>query len=232
MQPAAPPSTTPNLWVLPAKQDRSRQTRDRLLAAGRELLEQGGFEETSIAQVARQAGCSVGSFYVRFADKRAFYKAVISAFNEECMAQVTQGLNRQSVAGLSAAATVEACVDVLLAQFHHHAGLLRTVQRQSIRHSEARLPVQRLGHLVVTHMVDLVEHKHGEQGNPVFRHHLEVGFQIALSIMLNGTVNRPALLNPDNPDYGFWIKEMVLHALSLRHAPMADAAYRAAARRA
>ena len=63
--------------VLPAKQARSRRTRDRLLAAGRELLNRGAFDATSINDVARDAGCSVGAFYQRFPDKEAFFTVVI-----------------------------------------------------------------------------------------------------------------------------------------------------------
>jgi AcrR family transcriptional regulator len=64
--------------VLPAKQARSRVTRDRLLA-GRQLLDQGVFEQTTIAGLAQIAGCSVGSFYSRFPHKEAFYQAVMAA---------------------------------------------------------------------------------------------------------------------------------------------------------
>jgi AcrR family transcriptional regulator len=73
------PRTT-RLWALPAKQARSRVTRDRLLVAGRQLLEQGVFEQTTIAGLAQIAGCSVGSFYSRFPDKEAFYQAVMVAY--------------------------------------------------------------------------------------------------------------------------------------------------------
>ena len=73
------PRTT-RLWALPAKQARSRETRHRLLLAGRQLLDQGVFEQTPIARLAQIAGCSVGSFYSRFPDKEAFYQAVMAAY--------------------------------------------------------------------------------------------------------------------------------------------------------
>ena len=63
--------------IRPAKQARSRLTRDRLLAAGRKLLNQGAFEATSIGAIADVADCSVGAFYQRFADKEAFFAAVV-----------------------------------------------------------------------------------------------------------------------------------------------------------
>jgi len=48
--------------IRPAKQARSRLTRDRLLAAGRKLLNQGAFEATSSGDIADVADCSVGAF--------------------------------------------------------------------------------------------------------------------------------------------------------------------------
>ena len=72
--------------VRPARQARSRMTRDRLLAAGRHLLERGAFEATSIADIAAEAGCSVGAFYQRFADKEAFFAVVMQAALAEIVA--------------------------------------------------------------------------------------------------------------------------------------------------
>ena len=76
--------------VLPAKQARSRIKRDRLLAAGRELLNRGAFEATSIGDIAKEAGCSVGAFYQRFPDKEAFFSAVV----ETVMADIAADAER------------------------------------------------------------------------------------------------------------------------------------------
>jgi AcrR family transcriptional regulator len=53
----------------PARQARSRLTRQRILAAGTARLEEGGTEMLTIAAVAARAGVSVGSVYRRFGDK-------------------------------------------------------------------------------------------------------------------------------------------------------------------
>ena len=49
--------------IRPAKQERSRATRDRLLAAGFGLVETRDFDALSVAEIAAAAGCSVGAFY-------------------------------------------------------------------------------------------------------------------------------------------------------------------------
>jgi AcrR family transcriptional regulator len=59
-----------------AKQGRSRAKHDALLAAGLRLLETESFRAMTIGRIASEAGCSVGTFYARFADKDAFLTAV------------------------------------------------------------------------------------------------------------------------------------------------------------
>src|SRR5216684_6970119 len=62
--------------VRQAKQGRSRAKHDSLLAAGLRLLETESFHGMTVGRIASEAGCSVGTFYARFADKDAFLTAV------------------------------------------------------------------------------------------------------------------------------------------------------------
>ncbi|HEU4591732.1 MAG TPA: helix-turn-helix domain-containing protein [Steroidobacteraceae bacterium] len=63
-------------FSLPVKQSRSQKTRDRLLAAGFKLLRRKDFDQLSVADIARAAGCAVGSFYQRFFDKDQYFFAL------------------------------------------------------------------------------------------------------------------------------------------------------------
>lgn len=63
-------------WARPAHQERSRQQRDRLLKAGERVFAESGFWQAHVADIAKRAGCSVGSFYRRFEDKEAFFFAL------------------------------------------------------------------------------------------------------------------------------------------------------------
>ena len=51
------------------KQQRSRQTLQRIARAALELIAQNGVEGTTVGAIAEQAGSSVGSFYARFDGK-------------------------------------------------------------------------------------------------------------------------------------------------------------------
>jgi AcrR family transcriptional regulator len=68
--------------VLPVNQARSRNARDRLLTAGEKVFAKLGYDAAHVTDIAQAANCSVGSFYRRFRDKEAFFKALHHRFTE------------------------------------------------------------------------------------------------------------------------------------------------------
>lgn len=64
----------------PAQQARSRQTRDRLVAALEALLREKDFEAITIADLAGRAGLSVGAVYRRFENKDAFIPVIFELY--------------------------------------------------------------------------------------------------------------------------------------------------------
>jgi len=68
--------------ILPANQARSRNARDRLLQAGERVFAKLGYDAAHVSDIAQAAECSVGSFYRRFRDKEAFFKALHQRFTE------------------------------------------------------------------------------------------------------------------------------------------------------
>ena len=64
----------------PALQTRSRQTRDKLVAALERLLRHKAFENISVAEIAREAGVSVGAVYTRFENKDAFIPVLFELY--------------------------------------------------------------------------------------------------------------------------------------------------------
>lgn len=78
-----PNALNPQTWSLPAKQARSRDTRDRLVESGLRLLQKTDFNDLKIADIAAGAECSVGSFYWRFESKDTYFRALIEVFQQE-----------------------------------------------------------------------------------------------------------------------------------------------------
>ncbi len=75
--------------IRPALQGRSRDKRDRLINAGLRVFSRSGYAEARMADVAAEAGVSVGVLYQRFADKRAFFEVIVDTLAE----QLERGVN-------------------------------------------------------------------------------------------------------------------------------------------
>ncbi|MBX3644044.1 MAG: TetR/AcrR family transcriptional regulator [Rubrivivax sp.] len=77
--------------VRAAKQSRSLLKHQALLQAGRRLLDTHDLSTLSVAQLTRDAGMSVGSFYSRFEDKDAWFAELLRVTGEQAL-QDTQAL--------------------------------------------------------------------------------------------------------------------------------------------
>ena len=91
------------------------ERRDRILKAALELFARDGFDDTNIADVAREAGVAVGTVYLSFPDKPSLLIGVVNS----CKA-VTAGLineQRKTASGSLAErlrSLIEAIVDLML----------------------------------------------------------------------------------------------------------------------
>lgn len=71
------------------RQERSRRTREALLDAIEGLIARDEFENSTVADIVSKAGCSVGAFYGRFANKDAAVAAVYGRRREPLTASLT-----------------------------------------------------------------------------------------------------------------------------------------------
>src|SRR5271170_369390 len=130
---------------LQAKQARSRVTLDRLLASGRQLLDQGAFEATSISDIASAAGCSVGAFYHRFADKEAFFAVLIETVLADIVTHAKEAAADQRFTEGSIETTLTNCVAYWIQAFRRHQGLIRTVMKKTLHAEDTWTPVRQMG---------------------------------------------------------------------------------------
>ncbi len=71
-------------------QIRSRNTMDRILAAGEELVAIGVFDRTTVSGLVKRAETSVGAFYSRFRDKKALESVIQERFVRRMEAEVAK----------------------------------------------------------------------------------------------------------------------------------------------
>ncbi len=94
------PRPIPDLrWVRAPQQARSQETLDRILDAAEALVTEKGFEEATVAEVARRAESSVGAFYARFRDKTGLLYALHDRYLEQAMATADLALDPARWAG-------------------------------------------------------------------------------------------------------------------------------------
>jgi AcrR family transcriptional regulator len=90
-------------WVRPGQQSRSQKTQELLLDAAEALFSEKGADATSVADVAAQAGCSVGAVYHHFRDKKALLYALFDRMSERFRATTRDAVDPARWQGASSA---------------------------------------------------------------------------------------------------------------------------------
>ena len=73
-------------WVRSTQQQRGHKTQTKILEAAEKLFSKRGVQDTSIADIAKEAGCSVGGVYHHFRDKRALTHALLKLISDQMIA--------------------------------------------------------------------------------------------------------------------------------------------------
>jgi AcrR family transcriptional regulator len=177
-------------------QDRSRKTAERFLDAAFRLLESKTFDELAVADLAREAGRSVGAFYQRFGSKDDFLVVLLVAYFEA---------REASFARILADATDEGLVETVLSDnfaslMHNrnlwHAALRRSAQAPGFWAQFHRY-VQRRPQLMAARIGELRGMRMTEA--EVFR--MGMALQVFNSVINNQMMNNPGPLTPESPDF-------------------------------
>lgn len=108
-------------------QARSRRTMEKLFTAAERVFVRDGFAAASVAEIAREAGVSVGAFYGRFADKHAFLEAFFDRSFERSRAEIDAGALAAASDG-TAAGRVRAYVAQRVGHYRDRRPVLLAVQ--------------------------------------------------------------------------------------------------------
>jgi AcrR family transcriptional regulator len=127
------PSTSPRK----PKQPRAERTRAQILTAGAQLFAQYGFHGTSSKKIAKEAGISVGSFYVYFRDKKDLLLAIYQDHAQKVHQMVFDALKEnQFLAGRAEGRQmVQMIIDQAMAlhtlspEFHREMTIMRLADR-------------------------------------------------------------------------------------------------------
>jgi AcrR family transcriptional regulator len=126
---------------------------ERIVAAGRQVLVEQGYDALSTNRVAATAGISPGSLYQYFPDKAAILDVVIDRYWDEVAERVAAALADR--VGDLGPGMVRATVDALVTALEHDEALLRVVTEElpMLRSRERRAALERrVGELATTYL--------------------------------------------------------------------------------
>ena len=182
--------------TLPAHQERSRKTLNRLLRAAAEILDREGLEAATIPRIAARAGVTPGAVYRRFPDKDALMREVCLRILQENYEQNQELLSRENWHGKSLAEMTRSLIELILKGHALRRGLLRAIAFFTYQHHDAEFlrKSEKWQHKMLRAVSDLLLTRRSEIRHP----HPEAAVPFAL-IMI-GMVAKGALVLPRNPN--------------------------------
>ncbi|HWW66121.1 MAG TPA: TetR/AcrR family transcriptional regulator [Sphingomonadaceae bacterium] len=117
-----------------------------------EMLREQDFDVISVRELVDRAGCSVGSFYHRFATKEGLFDALI----ELMLARRGEAIDIM-FENTPTAKLAEAIVRGALANYRAHANLLRSGIRYHLQGRDSWRPISRFGREVTQRYIQRIE---------------------------------------------------------------------------
>ncbi|WP_116368790.1 TetR family transcriptional regulator [Parahaliea mediterranea] len=119
-------------------QARSQQALERFLAAGEGLLAANRFEEAGVAEIAREAKSSVGTFYRLLEDKERLLLLLLQRFLMNVEQIVDEKFDPDAWAGDSLEAVAEGLVGFFVQLYRGRRGVLRALILRASRDTLVR----------------------------------------------------------------------------------------------
>lgn len=192
------------------RQERSRETAGKFIAAAMDLLRQKTFGELSVAELASAAGRSVGVFYQRFGSKDDFLDVLLTAFFESSFSWRSEiTVDGNSVRVFSA--FLERGFEELRSNRNlWHAALERSALEPDFWGKYGRYREE-----AVVFTRNAIEKALGRPLGKEERRRLALASQVFNSVINNSIINGPGPLLIENDDYFPELKKIVLEIAKL-----------------
>ena len=159
-RPSAPrPRSARPSGTIPAQQQRSRETERRLLAAFRDVIVRSGVADATVAEICREAGVAVGTFYGRFRDKDALLTAFFAGYYRQPTAELEAAFPLEAWRGRPVAEIVAAWIDHRVESFRERRAQIRAVLTYTRSHPDPafRAAAAEFSALVIDRFTSLLE---------------------------------------------------------------------------
>jgi len=181
-----PDPSRPLEWVKPPLQARSQKTMERLLDAAEAMITDEGIDGATVAEIAKRAGSSVGSFYARFNDKEALVRTVLERFTTQAEATATAVLEPGRWDGVPVREALIAMVRFMLQVVEERRGLIVALLVRSTRDPDLNALGQRLHDRITLHLHGLI----AQRGHAVSHPDPETAIRVAVWMVLSSMETR------------------------------------------
>lgn len=180
----------------PAKQRRGKRTQDSLIETGLRMLMERDFDAMPVAEIVKEAGSSVGSFYARFQSKEAFHHALVERYARDRVQSI-----EQFFATVEDGALLDRWFEIQISRVGAYrrfwnANLQRSIQDPNYW-EPFRAIVRRIGDL-------FVERAARRAGRPLTQDEetdVRYAIQVVNGVINNTMINRPGPVNIEDPEF-------------------------------
>jgi len=164
-----PPSPIPfPQMIVPPEptQARSKQAFERLLQVGEQLLAENRFDEIGVADLAKLAETSVGTFYRLLGDKDTLSRLLLQRFFSDMVEQVETLTELHQWEGRSLEDFIRAMVAMFVGVNGGRRGVLRALITRSSQDAQFRDRVHQINHLISQRTVAVLASKSASIRHP------------------------------------------------------------------
>ncbi len=176
--------------VFAAQQERSRKSRDAFIESGIVLLNSMRLNDLKITDLATHSGRSVGSFYKRFADKDAFFRALQLASIERARHLIEARISVDQLNAMPDENVLNALIDTLIDIFTSDVrGVLRESLLRILEPEDGWTLMRESGREIQRRVVDRLKATCPDCSEAQTSRKVAFCYQVIAGVLMNDLVN-------------------------------------------
>jgi AcrR family transcriptional regulator len=182
----------------PPQQARSRRAEKALILAGMKGIETRGIAALSMADVAAEAGASIGSLYFRFGDKSQFVAAVLAIALEEFHDRGFAMCEAAERGKWPPRRVLEGWVSIVVASARERRKLIREIVSHMATQPDGWKPIHERRQQLEDRLLAVLSASYGNSRTPTRKMRLRIGLQVVAATVIHMVVVDPGPLRLDD----------------------------------